>query len=224
MATELRAISVALRCLLHRFLQYLLCNSKALQRLGEPPLRRRSRPPRRKRRACAGFPWPSARSTERPAVAQYFHHKEYAHQGAEPSIAVSISPTTPRALSRPHAALRWHGYRSENRYIKCNLAEYEGHLEVDQALVEGLVAATELLKGDIPVPIGRGQGICAVPALPVRVRVKWIISGTCQAMAMARRRQPVAWNLVALRSVNRAATRGAAGDRLRFRAVGKIEK
>jgi hypothetical protein len=61
------------------------------------------------------------------------------------------------------AALRWHGYRSENRYTvfqclehtvklppelwrvldqahrKRNLAEYEGHLEVDQALVEALV-------------------------------------------------------------------------------------
>lgn len=61
------------------------------------------------------------------------------------------------------AALRWHGYRSENRYIvfqclehtvklpseqwrvldnahrKRNVAEYEGHLDVDQALVEALV-------------------------------------------------------------------------------------
>jgi|SRR5690606_3005296 hypothetical protein len=60
------------------------------------------------------------------------------------------------------AALRWHGYRSENRYqvFQClthtldlpaaqwrvldqahrkrNLAEYEGHLEADNSLVEGL--------------------------------------------------------------------------------------
>lgn len=61
------------------------------------------------------------------------------------------------------AALRWHGYRSENRYLvfqclehtvklppeqwrvleqahrKRNVAEYEGHLDVDQALVESLI-------------------------------------------------------------------------------------
>lgn len=61
------------------------------------------------------------------------------------------------------AALRWHGYRSENRYLvfqslthtlaldasqwrvldqahnKRNLAEYEGDLDVDDALVEALI-------------------------------------------------------------------------------------
>ncbi|MBS0397494.1 MAG: hypothetical protein JSR95_02330 [Proteobacteria bacterium] len=61
------------------------------------------------------------------------------------------------------ASLRWHDYRSENRYTvfqclehtvklpaeqwrvldqahrKRNLAEYEGHLELDQALVDALV-------------------------------------------------------------------------------------
>ena len=61
------------------------------------------------------------------------------------------------------AALRWHGYRSENRYLvfqclehtvqlpseqwrvleqahrKRNVAEYEGHLDVDHALVESLI-------------------------------------------------------------------------------------
>lgn len=67
------------------------------------------------------------------------------------------------------AALRWHGYRSENRYLvfqclehtakipaeqwrvldqahrKCNIAEYEGHLDVDRSLVEALVrVATEV--------------------------------------------------------------------------------
>jgi hypothetical protein len=65
------------------------------------------------------------------------------------------------------AALRWHGYRSENRYIvfqclehtlklppeqwrvldqahrKRNLAEYEGHLDVDQALVDALIRVAE---------------------------------------------------------------------------------
>ena len=61
------------------------------------------------------------------------------------------------------AALRWHGYRSESRYLvfqclihtvglpaeqwrvldqahrKRNLAEYEGHIEVDEAVVAALI-------------------------------------------------------------------------------------
>jgi hypothetical protein len=65
------------------------------------------------------------------------------------------------------AALRWHGYRSENRYqvFQClthvlgldatlwrvldqahrkrNLAEYEGDLDVDEALVEALIRVAE---------------------------------------------------------------------------------
>jgi hypothetical protein len=65
------------------------------------------------------------------------------------------------------AALRWHDYRSENRYIvfqclehtlklppeqwrvlnqahrKRNLAEYEGHLDIDQALVDALIRVAE---------------------------------------------------------------------------------
>ena len=65
------------------------------------------------------------------------------------------------------AALRWHGYRSENRYVvfqtlphtlgmdaavwrtlaKChqrrNVAEYEGHLEVDEQLINDLVACAK---------------------------------------------------------------------------------
>lgn len=65
------------------------------------------------------------------------------------------------------AALRWHGYRSENRYIvfqclehtvklppaqwrvldqahrKRNVAEYEGHLDVDQSLVEALIRVAQ---------------------------------------------------------------------------------
>lgn len=64
------------------------------------------------------------------------------------------------------AALRWHGYRSENRYLvfqvlehtlgiapevwrvlaachdRRNLAEYEGHLEVDNQLITDLIKAT----------------------------------------------------------------------------------
>jgi hypothetical protein len=67
------------------------------------------------------------------------------------------------------AALRWHGYRSENRYIvfQClqhtldfgpahwrilalcherrNLAEYEGHLEIDEQLIKELIQVADLL-------------------------------------------------------------------------------
>ena len=65
------------------------------------------------------------------------------------------------------AALRWHGYRSEHRFTvfqclehtvklppeqwrildhahrKRNVAEYEGYLDVDQSLVEGLVRVAQ---------------------------------------------------------------------------------
>ena len=67
------------------------------------------------------------------------------------------------------AALRWHGYRSSNRYLvfqvlpytlevgpeiwrilaKChdyrNLAEYEGYFEIDKQLLKDLLAATQIL-------------------------------------------------------------------------------
>ncbi|MFZ2314798.1 MAG: hypothetical protein WAW86_03935 [Gammaproteobacteria bacterium] len=67
------------------------------------------------------------------------------------------------------AALRWHGYRSGNRYLvfqllphtlgvgpevwrvldKChncrNLAEYEGHFEIDEQLLNDLLTATHIL-------------------------------------------------------------------------------
>ena len=67
------------------------------------------------------------------------------------------------------AALRWHGYRSENRYLvfQClqdtlglgpehwrvlalcherrNVAEYQGHLEVEEKLVSDLIRITESL-------------------------------------------------------------------------------
>ena len=67
------------------------------------------------------------------------------------------------------AALRWHGYRSENRYIvfqvlphtlgiapevwrvlamchdRRNLAEYEGHLEIDDQIISDLIQTTVLL-------------------------------------------------------------------------------
>ena len=78
------------------------------------------------------------------------------------------------------AALRWHGYRSENRYhvFQClthtlaleatqwrvldqahrkrNLAEYEGELDVDEALVAALIRATRVVAERVaalgPVP------------------------------------------------------------------------
>ena len=79
------------------------------------------------------------------------------------------------------AALRWHGYRSENRYLvfqtlqhtvgwtavqwrqldsahnKRNLAEYEGYLEVEPSYVQGLIALAEVLLNDVSrlvAPIG----------------------------------------------------------------------
>ena len=78
------------------------------------------------------------------------------------------------------AAMRWHGYRSENRYqvFQClthtlgldaaqwrvldqahrkrNLAEYEGNLDVDKALVEALLRCTQRVAEHVaalgPVP------------------------------------------------------------------------
>jgi hypothetical protein len=71
------------------------------------------------------------------------------------------------------AALRWHGYRSDKRYtvFQCvphtlglgpevwrvltlchdrrNLAEYEGHLEIDEQLVADLLGATDRLLGKV---------------------------------------------------------------------------
>ncbi len=77
------------------------------------------------------------------------------------------------------AALRWHGYRSDSRYLvfqclqhtlelekakwrvldKChnarNLAEYEGHLEIDQQLLKELISITreilDLVKALVPI-------------------------------------------------------------------------
>ena len=67
------------------------------------------------------------------------------------------------------AALRWHGYRSENRYLvfQClqetlglkpeqwrvlalcherrNVAEYEGHLEIEERLIADLIQVTEVV-------------------------------------------------------------------------------
>lgn len=73
------------------------------------------------------------------------------------------------------AALRWHGYRSEYRYVvfqalphtlgldaaiwrvltKChdrrNVAEYEGHLEIDEQLLKDLIACAEKVYATVTV-------------------------------------------------------------------------
>ena len=83
------------------------------------------------------------------------------------NAALSLESRFDLAYNSAHAlspaALRWHGYRSENRYLvfqslthtllleatqwrvldqahnKRNLAEYEGDLDVDDALVQALI-------------------------------------------------------------------------------------
>jgi hypothetical protein len=79
------------------------------------------------------------------------------------------------------AALRWHGYRSENRYIvfrslghtlawpasqwrvldaahqKRNLAEYEGFLEIEESAIAELRLLAEKLFADVDRLIGAGK-------------------------------------------------------------------
>jgi hypothetical protein len=79
------------------------------------------------------------------------------------------------------AALRWHGYRSENRYVvfqslghtlgwsasqwrvidaahqKRNLAEYEGFLEIEESAIAELRLLAEKLFADIERLIGAGK-------------------------------------------------------------------
>ena len=89
------------------------------------------------------------------------------------NAALSLESRFDLAYNAAHAlslaALRWHGYRSENRYLvfqslthtlaleaaqwrvldqahnKRNIAEYEGDLDVDEALVEALIRVTRLV-------------------------------------------------------------------------------
>lgn len=91
--------------------------------------------------------------------------------------ALSLESRFDLAYNAAHAlslaALGWHGYRSENRYrvFRClahtlqlepaqwrvldqahrkrNLAEYEGDLDVDAALVEALVRTAQLVAGRV---------------------------------------------------------------------------
>ncbi len=91
------------------------------------------------------------------------------HDAANPSLAAesSFDLAYNAAHSLSLAALRWHGYRSSNRYLvfqvlphtigvgpeiwrvlaKChdcrNVAEYEGYFEIDEQLLKDLLTATQ---------------------------------------------------------------------------------
>jgi len=101
------------------------------------------------------------------------------------NLSLSLESRFDLAYNAAHAlslaALRWHGYRSESRYhvFQClvhtlglkaaqwrvldqahrkrNLAEYEGDLDVDEALVEALLRVTQTVAASVvalgPVPI-----------------------------------------------------------------------
>ena len=86
------------------------------------------------------------------------------------SKALALESRFDLAYNAAHAALRWHGYRSQNRYLvfqclqhtlelpneqwrvldsahrKRNLAEYEGDLDVDAALVGSVVRVAHELE------------------------------------------------------------------------------
>lgn len=93
------------------------------------------------------------------------------------NVALSFESRFDLAYNAAHAfslaALRHHGYRSENRYLvfqalphtiglavahwrvlakahdKRNLAEYEGHLEIDEQLLADVLAAAELVRRSV---------------------------------------------------------------------------
>jgi len=93
------------------------------------------------------------------------------------NAALSVESRFDLAYNASHAmalaALRWHGYRSDNRYIvfqclehtlnlkpdvwrvlaQChqirNVAEYEGHLEISDQLLVELIRTANLLKSKI---------------------------------------------------------------------------
>ncbi len=95
------------------------------------------------------------------------------------NVSLSLASRFTLAYDASHAlalaALRAHGYRSEDRYLvfqclthtlnwpadqwrlldfchkKRNLAEYEGHLDVDDALVTELIVLVKLLQEQVPL-------------------------------------------------------------------------
>jgi hypothetical protein len=102
------------------------------------------------------------------------------------NAALSLESRFDLAYNAAHAlslaALRWHGYRSENRYLvfqslthtlaldaaqwrvldqahnKRNLAEYEGDLDVDDALVDALIRAAQTVAERVAAlgPVAQG--------------------------------------------------------------------
>jgi hypothetical protein len=98
-------------------------------------------------------------------------HSGRVRLGDAANVALNLESRFDLAYNAAHAlslaALRWHGYRSENRYLvfqclmhtlglehvqwrvldqahrKRNLAEYEGDLEMDEALVTALIRVAE---------------------------------------------------------------------------------
>ncbi|MCE5360807.1 MAG: hypothetical protein JJ714_07495 [Acidithiobacillus sp.] len=112
---------------------------------------------------------------EPPAQAEFdglFHSGLVRLHDAE-NNSLSLESRFDLAYNAAHAlslaALRWHGFRSENRYLvfqclthtlnletvqwrvldqahnKRNLAEYEGYLEVDEALVDALIRIARMV-------------------------------------------------------------------------------
>jgi hypothetical protein len=102
------------------------------------------------------------------------------------NVALALESRFDLAYNAAHAlslaALRWHGYRSENRYLvfqslthtlaldaaqwrvldqahnKRNLAEYEGDLDVDDALVKALIRVAQTVAERVTVlgPVAQG--------------------------------------------------------------------
>lgn len=90
-----------------------------------------------------------------------------------PSLNVRFLAVYSASHAAALAALRWHGYRSEHRFIvfqclehtvqweaarwraldlahrKRNIAEYEGSLEVEESMVTELIALAKQLIGDV---------------------------------------------------------------------------
>ncbi|MCW5654290.1 hypothetical protein [Hydrogenophaga sp.] len=134
-----------------------------------------------------------ALKAESPDAREFDGLKRSGHARLKDALnpALSIESRFDLAYNAAHAfclaALRWHGYRSTNRYLvfqllphtlglgpevwrvlsKChevrNLGEYEGDLNVDDRIVTDLVAACQAVAGkmDALAPLG-------VPAPPAR--------------------------------------------------------
>ena len=100
------------------------------------------------------------------------------HPGLNPESRFDLAYNAAHALSL--AALRWHGYRSDNRYLVFqalphtlglpaatwrvlakahevrNVAEYEGHFDADATLLRNLIESAEAVR----------VAVAALPTLP----------------------------------------------------------